>query len=207
MIDEAHGLAEDLVRFFKAEIGPRTLPGFRKKWLKTPADPRYRLLEGLPPYIERLQEVLASLQGSNELTKKIRDRIERVHSAVNQAEDILGKLKFGTVEWVHTYDSRSDKHTWRPLAVRSLLDSFWNHFNHILLSSATFFGIDALVRDSGFAHAGTSEWSSRTHSRQNERQSDCLRLHDLDIAWIPSRLSEPPTQWRRSRRRIPRKEE
>ncbi len=107
------------------------------------------MLEGLPPYIERLQEVLASLQGSNELTKKIRDRIERVHSAVNQAEDILGKLKFGTVEWVHTYDSRSDKHTWRPLAVRSLLDSFWNHFNHILLSSATFFGIDALVRDSG----------------------------------------------------------
>ncbi len=149
VIDEAHGLAEDLVRFFKAEIGPRTLPGFRKKWLKSPADPRYRLLEGLPPYIERLQEVLVSLQGSNEITKKTRDRIERVHSAVNQAEDILGKLKFGTVEWVHTYDSRSDRHTWRPLAVRSLLDSFWNHFEHILLSSATFFGIDALVRDSG----------------------------------------------------------
>jgi len=147
VIDEAHGLAEDLVNFYQAELGPHTLPGFRKKWLETPADLRFRVLESLPPYIDRLKEVLETLQATREFTKKVRERLERLDSAVKSAEDVLYKLKTGTVEWVHTYDSRTSKHTWRPLAVRSLVDDFWGRFNRVLLSSATFFGIESLVRD------------------------------------------------------------
>ena len=149
IIDEAHGLAEDLVSFFKAEIGPGTLPGFRKKWLESPTDVRFKVVETLPEYIDRLREVLEGLQATKELTRKLRDRIERLDSAVRSAEDILYKLRNGSVEWVHTYDPRNKKHTWRPLAVRSLVGDFWGRFNGVVLSSATFFGIQSLVRDSG----------------------------------------------------------
>jgi Rad3-related DNA helicase len=149
VIDEAHGLSEDLVRFFKAEIGPKTLPGFRKKWLESPADPRFRLIESLPSYIDRLRQVESSLQQNGEQTRKVRERIERLHSAIALAEDVFYKLRIGTVEWVHTYESRRSKHTWKPLAVRSMMAQFWGHFNHILLSSATFFGIEQMVGDTG----------------------------------------------------------
>lgn len=147
VIDEAHGLAEDLVSFYQAQLGPHTLPGFRKRWLESPADARFKAIESLPPYIDRLREVLESLQAAHNTSRKVRERIERLDTAVKSAEDILFKLKTGTVEWVHTHDSRSRKHTWRPLAVRNLVQDFWGRFNGILLSSATFFDIGAIVQD------------------------------------------------------------
>lgn len=149
VVDEAHSLAEDLVRFFKAEIGPRTLPGFRRKWLESPADPRFRLLETLPPYFLRLQEVLRSLQTERQPNRRQRERIERVSAAARAAEDLHAKLSLGRTEWVHSFDSRRERHSWRPLSVGKLLGSFWDHFNHVLLSSATFFGLEELVRDAG----------------------------------------------------------
>lgn len=149
VIDEAHSLAEDLVQFFQAEILPTTLPGFRRKWLESPADPRYQLIESLPIYIDRLQQVLDELQKTRVIPAKIRQRIERLHSAVTTAEGILFKLRVGTVEWVHSFDARTAKHRWRPLVVAPLLARFWSHFNGFLLSSATFFGLESLVRETG----------------------------------------------------------
>jgi Rad3-related DNA helicase len=149
VVDEAHNLAEELVRFFKAEIGPNTLPGFRRKWLESQADPRFRLIDNLPTYIDRLGEVLNSLQTETVPHKNTRDRIERLSSARRSAEDLVSKLSNGTVEWVHTFDSRRSRHSWRPLAVRAMLSDFWNNFDHILLCSATFFGIETLLSDCG----------------------------------------------------------
>jgi len=149
VIDEAHNLAEELVRFFKAEIGPNTLPGFRRKWLESPADPRFRLVDSLPAYVDRLGEVLNSLQTQTIPPKKTRERIERLSSARRLADDLIAKLSNGTVEWVHSFDSRRSRHSWRPLAVRTMLSDFWGNFDSILLSSATFFGIEALVGDCG----------------------------------------------------------
>jgi Rad3-related DNA helicase len=149
VVDEAHNLAEELVRFLKAEISPNTLPGFRRKWLESPADPRFRLIDSLPAYVERLGEVLASLQTESIPPKKTRERIERLSSARRHAEDLVFKLGNGTVEWVHSFDARRSRHSWRPLAVRGMLSEFWNHFEGILLCSATFFGIETLLGDCG----------------------------------------------------------
>jgi len=149
IVDEAHGLAEELVRHFKAEIGPGTLPGFTRKWLSSPGDPRFQLIDALPAYIAKLHEVLSELYAESKLTPKIRDRIQRLRSAASSAEDILWKLNAPGVEWVHTFDARSEKHSWRALAVKNLMSRFWTHFNGILLSSATFFGTEALRRDCG----------------------------------------------------------
>lgn len=149
VIDEAHNLAEDLVQFFQADIGPNTLPGFRRKWLESPADPRFLLIDSLPAYIERLQQVLDELQKTRDIPLKVRHRIERLHAAVTKAEDILFKLRIGTVEWVHSFDPKSAKRRWRPLVVAPMLGKFWSHFNGFLLSSATFFGLESLVRDTG----------------------------------------------------------
>ncbi len=148
-IDEAHGMSEELVRYFNCQIGPKSLPGFRRKWLESPADPRFQLLESLPPYLERLRDVLSKLQYPPDLTPKIRRRIERIHSIVTLGDDLVNKLHVGTVEWVHTFDKRRIRHSWRPLSVGKLLESFWGHFSHVLLGSATFFGLEGLVRDTG----------------------------------------------------------
>jgi Rad3-related DNA helicase len=149
VVDEAHNLAEELVRFLKAEISPNTLPGFRRKWLESPADPRFRLIDNLPAYIDRLGEVLNSLQTETIPPKKTRERIERLSSGRRLADDLVSKLSNGTVEWVHSFDSRRSRHSWRPLAVRGMLSDFWNTFDHILLCSATFFGIETLLGDCG----------------------------------------------------------
>ncbi|MFZ1023299.1 MAG: helicase C-terminal domain-containing protein [Thermoplasmata archaeon] len=149
VIDEAHNLAEEIGRLLKAEIGPNTLPGFRRKWLESPADPRFRVIDSLPTYIDRLGEVLSSLHTEGIPPKKTRERIERLSSARRLAEDIVLKLSNGTVEWVHSFDSRRIRHSWRPLSVRGMLSDFWNNFDHILLCSGTFFGIETLLGDCG----------------------------------------------------------
>lgn len=149
VIDEAHSLPEDLVRYHKAEIGPTTLPGFSRKWLESPADPRFRLVDSLPAYLGRIAEVLGSLQTELIPQRKARERIERLSLARRSAEDLLSKLSNGSVEWVHTFDTRRSRHTWRPLAVRGMISNFWENFDSILLSSATFFGVETLLSDCG----------------------------------------------------------
>jgi Rad3-related DNA helicase len=163
VVDEAHGLAEDLVQFYTLEIGPSTLFGYSYRKLKEPKDPSVYLAKSLPGYIRRAEKALAELRGSSSsatgsavsqqraaLERQELDRqVRRWDSSARSARRILTSLRRPDVRWIHSYDPERQRHAWRPLSAAQFVSDFWGRFDRILLSSATFFGIETLVRDAG----------------------------------------------------------
>ena len=159
IIDEAHGLPESLVEFFSVSVREKTFPGIEFKRiphpdLTQPIDEGLPyLLRELPSYIQRQEETLKRLidAAENHLPpsdedmkaissqKRLVDRCHRVHTALTTAG----------VEWIHTYDTGSSEHKWRPVDIAPFMEDIWESYDHVLLSSATFFDPATLVRSLG----------------------------------------------------------
>jgi Rad3-related DNA helicase len=149
VIDEAHGLADDLVQFYMVEIGPTTLHGFTFATIAGSADPRALLLGTLPGYIKRQSRALRPLQTRSRRDRDTEEKIERLVTSVNRASRILSLLRRTDVTWVHAFEASRRRHSWKPLSAALFVRPFWERFERVLLSSATFFDMPGLVRDAG----------------------------------------------------------
>lgn len=145
VVDEAHGLPEDLVQFFSCEVGEKTLPGFDFAGIGGADDPLEFMRERLPGYAREQAETLEAMQADPSNLKAM----GRQARLVRRAQRLEENLARDDVEWVHTCGDRPPKHLWRPLSAGPLVGADWRRFDHVLLSSATFFGIPTLVRDLG----------------------------------------------------------
>ena len=150
IVDEAHGLAEDLVSFYAAEVGKDSLPGFDFKGIGKSKDPLKFMQEQLPPYLDRLVAGLRDLRVSEGggTASELR-ALEEQHRLITRVERLIENLSRSDVVWVHTFDPESPKHKWRPLSPAPFAKSMWDQADRILLSSATFFGFETLVSDLG----------------------------------------------------------
>ena len=146
VIDEAHGLADDLVQFYTVELGPHTLREFDFDKYDSPTDPRFPLLISLEYYARRRSASLRVYQTIAAPTVKEQDEMRHLTVSVERAYRIIHLLEDRQVTWVHSFDLQRHQHTWRPLLAK-FVKLFWERFSHLLLSSATFFNVSGLVKD------------------------------------------------------------
>jgi Rad3-related DNA helicase len=150
VVDEAHGLPEDLVTFFAVEVGKETLPGFDFGGIEKSEDPLQFMREQLPPYLLRLlegfKELRVSEYGGTEAELQALDEQRKL---IQRTQRFIENLARDDVAWVHTYEAMPPKHRWRPLSAAPFAGPLWEHSSRILLSSATFFGFDTLERALG----------------------------------------------------------
>lgn len=156
IVDEAHGLAEDLVGFYTVEIGEETFPGFDFAAIARAGDSLAYVRAALPEYLAAQEMALDARQREVEDPPKPEQMaaVKRQAAIVRRAEKYLDSLET-KVDWVHTWDDSAQKHLWRPLEVAPFVAPLWERFDHILLSSATFFGVPTLARDLGLPGSWT----------------------------------------------------
>ena len=149
VIDEAHKLAEDLVRFYAVEVGPETFPGMDYAAFDGAWDKARILREFLPAYIDDQKERLEFMQGRvhKPATRPELKRLRKQQALVERAERVDSRIKFAGVDWVWTPEPATGRHQGRPMTVRPFIGDFWHQFDRVLLSSATFLGIPTLARD------------------------------------------------------------
>lgn len=151
VVDEAHGLVEDLVQFHAVEIKKRTLPRFDFVGIGQSEDPLAFVRENLPSYLQKEEENYEVMMNQRALKSNTRhiEAIQRQFRLLQCAARIMSNLFRDDVEWVYTQESEPEKHLWRPLEIMPFVSSFWSNFDYILLGSATFLGIPTLVHDLG----------------------------------------------------------
>ncbi len=159
VVDEAHGLPEDLVQFYAMMVGERTLPEFDFDGIGLAEDPLDFLREHLPDYTETQRRGLEAMTAAADPhSGSEMKEVKRQAALVRRCERLMENLFRDDVEWVHTWEAAMKRHLWRPLEVGPFVARVWDQFDHILLGSATFFGIPGLVRYLGLP----GEWATVT---------------------------------------------
>ena len=171
-IDEAHFLPTKLADFYSVNIS-QTLPYFDyaffvktiKNRMKNLTDQKEIidmtikefLYEAEPCYIKN-KDYLEKLKAdqNSDLSAKIiyLDRkisidkaIKMQQRIVNRLENYIYNLSLKNVEWVFNMDNNGIY--WKPYSPAPFVENLWNTFNHIILSSATFFDIPEYLKDLG----------------------------------------------------------
>ena len=173
VIDEAHSLPNKLVDFFTISVTERTLPGFQRDLLmKKIEDGKKNLKPGenfsvfvsnefrsmLIDYMNLQQaemDQLKSLEGEQEVEIYYKDKLMPVEEALQKHKKLMYKLKFlkvtvsSDIEFV--YHSDNDGIYLKPFTAKAYVQPLWEMFDHILLSSATFFNVPLYLDDLGLS--------------------------------------------------------
>ena len=172
-IDEAHSLPNKLVDFFTITVSERTLPGFpRDLLLKKIEEIKRNLKPGenfsvkvsdefgvmLTEYMNLQDQEMAYLKN---LADESDENVEvdyqgkrmPLDDAIRKHKKFLYRLKFvrssvdSKVEFV--YHSDDTGIYLKPYSAKAYMEILWGMFDHILLSSATFFDVETYLADLG----------------------------------------------------------
>ena len=173
-IDEAHSLPNKLVDFFTITVSERTLPGFpRDLLLKKIEEIKRNLKSGenfsvkvsnefgvmLTQYMNLQDHEMAYLKDLAENSSDDAIEVEYqgnqipLEDAIRKHKKFLYKLKFvrssvdSKVEFV--YHSDDTGIYLKPYSAKAYMETLWGMFDHILLSSATFFDVETYLADLG----------------------------------------------------------
>ena len=173
-IDEAHSLPNKLVDFFTITVSERTLPGFpRDLLLKKIEEIKRNLKSGenfsvkvsnefgvmLTEYMNLQDHEMAYLKDLAENSSDDAIEVEYqgnqipLEDAIRKHKKFLYKLKFvrssvdSKVEFV--YHSDDTGIYLKPYSAKAYMETLWGMFDHILLSSATFFDVETYLADLG----------------------------------------------------------
>ena len=173
-IDEAHSLPNKLVDFFTITVSERTLPGFpRDLLLKKIEEIKKNLEPGenfsvmvshefslmLTEYMNLQDQEMAYLKELAENSSDDAIEVEYqgkqipLEDAIRKHKKFLYKLKFvrssvdSKVEFV--YHSDDTGIYLKPYSAKAYMETLWGMFDHILLSSATFFDVETYLADLG----------------------------------------------------------
>ena len=173
-IDEAHSLPNKLVDFFTITVSERTLPGFpRDLLLKKIEEIKKNLIPGenfsvkvsqefsimLTEYMNLQDQEMAYLKDLAENSTDDAMEVEYqgkqmpLEDAIRKHKKFLYKLKFvrssvdSKVEFV--YHSDDTGIYLKPYSAKAYMETLWGMFDHILLSSATFFDVETYLADLG----------------------------------------------------------
>jgi Rad3-related DNA helicase len=172
-IDEAHSLPNKLVDFFTITISERTLPGFpRDLLLKKIEEIKKNLKPGenfsvkvsdefgvmLTEYMNLQDQEMAYLKNLAEETDEnvevdYQGKQMPLEDAIRKHKKFLYKLNFvrssvdSKVEFV--YHSDDTGIYLKPYSAKAYMETLWRMFDHILLSSATFFDVETYLADLG----------------------------------------------------------
>ena len=173
-IDEAHSLPNKLVDFFTITVSERTLPGFpRDLLLKKIEEIKRNLKSGenfsvkvsnefgvmLTQYMNLQDHEMAYLKDLAENSSDDAIEVEYqgnqipLEDAIRKHKKFLYKLKFvrssvdSKVEFV--YHSDDTGIYLKPYSAKAYTETLWGMFDHILLSSATFFDVETYLADLG----------------------------------------------------------
>lgn len=164
VIDEAHYLPSKLVDFYSINISKNSLPEFPYDILLKNigigvtdiAIAEFQML--FSDYKERQDAYLVRLE--DEYNNAETDNIIEYYGkeiplsiAVTKQRKLVNRLKFmknsleTEVEWISNRDDKGIY--WKPYSPKKFVERFWNMFDHVILSSATFFGIKDYLDDLG----------------------------------------------------------
>jgi Rad3-related DNA helicase len=164
VIDEAHYLPSKLADFYSINISKKSLPEFPYDVLLKnigEGDPDKALAEFrklLPDYKEMQEGYLDILEDNFNSTET--DEIVPYYgrdiplsTAIMRQRKLVNRLSFMNysletdVEWIYNRDDKGMY--WKPYSPKKFVERFWNIFDHVILSSATFFGIKDYLDDLG----------------------------------------------------------
>ena len=167
VIDEAHYLPSKLADFFSINISKKSLPDFDYVALLKSIE-QYgheksinSLMDILPGYKIKQMEYLGSMeyQYENEEDDPLINyfghdlllsiAISKQRKLVNRLNNIINNLQIDDVEWIFNHDDNGIY--WKPYSPKKFMEKFWKMFDHIILSSATFFGIEDYLDDLGLS--------------------------------------------------------
>lgn len=172
IIDEAHFLPNKLSDFYSVNITSKSLPDFPYDILTTklnnikennPAIYAKKTIDEfltlLNPYKDEQESYLDSLTDEyddNEFgydivyygkKMSIDKAIEKQTSLVNQLNFFDTILRLDKVEWV--FNNNDKGMYWKPYSPAPFIENLWSSFEHVILSSATFFDIPEYLEQLG----------------------------------------------------------
>ena len=157
IIDEAHNLPNKMTDMFTIEITRRTYPALQddKQARDNFDEIKHRIDSGESvrdaittfhlSYMTQLQSIIDQINEKEELTdieKNDKQRLLKLQYRLNNLIDNINEENMIL--------SMDDKHIqFRPFSPAPYLKDFWKDFDRILLTSATFFGLDQYMEDLG----------------------------------------------------------
>ncbi len=164
IVDEAHYLPSKLADFYSINISKKALPDFPYDILLKnigDGDPDKALMEFrklLPDYKDRQENYLELLENNLKMSENddiisYYGRDASLSTAIMRQRKLVNRLSFMNfsldidVEWIYNRDDKGMY--WKPYSPKKFVEKFWNIFDHIILSSATFFGIKDYLDDLG----------------------------------------------------------
>lgn len=156
IIDEAHYLPSKLADFYSINISKKFLPEFPYDVLlknigegdSNKAITEFRKL--LPDYKDRQESYLDTLDdifnfSENDDIISYYGKNIPLSTAITKQRKLVNRLSFMNyslqtdVEWIYNRDDKGMY--WKPYFPKKFVENFWSIFDHVILSSATFFGI------------------------------------------------------------------
>ncbi len=145
IIDEAHNIDDQLVDFYSINVGKRS---FDKKLSDRIIEFNYNALNR-EPTLENLQNLLnLELKEVIELIQVIENQqdLAKLSSLKSAIVRTIEKIN-GNVEFLYT--KFEDKHIWKPYEVKEFTKKFFDKFENVILSSATFVSPELLLNSIG----------------------------------------------------------
>lgn len=177
VIDEAHNLPNKLVDFFTITVSERTLPGFNVQQLVKNIDELKKTMKPGEKFSVKVSEAFQSMlidymnlqeqeklhlesmaeeSDENDLADvDYQGRRMPLEEAIQKHRKFMYKLKFiktsinSDVEFV--YNSDDSGIYLKPYSAKHYVKPLWEMFDHILLSSATFFDVESYLQDLGLS--------------------------------------------------------
>lgn len=164
VMDEAHFLPTKLADFYSINISERGLPDFPYEDLLDFAKDKEsinKFLELLVPYQEEQETYLDKLQDDYKQSEEgfeiyYNNKRMAIETAIQKQERLVNRLQFyrsilrsDKIEWIFNMDEKGMY--WKPYSPAPFVEKLWNSFDHILLSSATFFDIPEYLDDLGLS--------------------------------------------------------
>lgn len=163
VIDEAHYLPEKLCDFFSVNISKNSLPDFDyiDALEKIENDNgNLKIVEILSDYLMIQRSYLDMLKEKynegeddpvipyfkNEILLSV--AISRQIKLVDRVSNMISNLSVDA-EWIFNRDDNGIY--WKPYSPKKFMEKFWKMFDHIILSSATFFGIEDYLDELGLS--------------------------------------------------------
>lgn len=166
IIDEAHYLPSKLCDFYSINISKKSLPEFPydvllknmgegspdkalEEFQKLFPDYRYKQ----ESYLEFLESTFNSTETDDIISYYGREI--PISTAIMRQRKLVNRISFMShsldtdVEWIYNRDDKGMY--WKPYSPKRFVEKFWNIFDHVILSSATFFGIKEYLDDLGLS--------------------------------------------------------
>ena len=171
-IDEAHSLPEKLVDFFSITISEKSLPDFDRKELLRRIEIMKGNLKAGDNFSSKFSEIFSVMfteyqnlqsqemayllelaEDDDEQDVEYMGKYIPLSEAIQKHNKFMAKLNFirssvnPKVEFVYNADENGIY--LKPYSAKTYMEKIWKMFDHILLSSATFFDIEMYLEDLG----------------------------------------------------------